>query len=173
MTSTRESLKSRLSLGFMIEKELGTPKISLQVDASTNAEYRAFCLRWKLGSARYRHLQSLHKANAPGWKNFENSLGSLQLLSWRLLNEWLNGDYHPEYMAEAARTAVHSMLPKPVDHLSPHPEFPAAVFYAHKHDANFDFVAIRLPSRPRIHASSRSTLSCSVQRDENQKSPSK
>lgn len=87
MTSTRESLKSRLSLGFMIEKELGTPEINPQVDASTNAEYQAFCLRWKVGSVRYRHLQSLHEANAPGWKSFEKSLGSLQLLSWRLLNE--------------------------------------------------------------------------------------
>lgn len=91
---------------------------------STRTMYRNFCYRWKAGALNFQRLESLKESGASDWKSFESSLVGLQLLSWKLLTDWLNGNYHPTIMARAARTAIFSRPPGPYHKLSSHPAFP-------------------------------------------------
>lgn len=128
MEQSQEMLTGRLSLGAMIEKTFGPPSCGMWLEddivAGSCTQYRDFCYRWKAGSANYQRLEALQKDDLAGWNKFEESLGSLQSLSWKLLTSWLHADYHSEDMAHVARTAILSGLPGPCNELSQHPDFP-------------------------------------------------
>ncbi|KAK8042409.1 hypothetical protein PG994_012892 [Apiospora phragmitis] len=82
--------------------------------------------RWRRGTNNILRLQALERGNASAWMDFKSSLSQQQLLSWTLLTEWLNGDYHPKALAEAAQQAIYVGRPGPRrdDGMSLHPEFP-------------------------------------------------
>ncbi|KAK8051734.1 hypothetical protein PG993_003119 [Apiospora rasikravindrae] len=82
--------------------------------------------RWKRGTNNMLRLQTLEKESAHAWVEFKSTLSQQQLLSWKLLTEWLNGAYHPKVLADAAQRAIYSGRPgqRREDGLSLHPEFP-------------------------------------------------
>ncbi|OQE83474.1 hypothetical protein PENNAL_c0032G05070 [Penicillium nalgiovense] len=66
---------------------------------------------WWNGTGCFRALKTMEKENSADWKHFYGTMGQQQAISWKLLSEWLDGAYHSQDLAAAAREAIESFRP--------------------------------------------------------------
>ncbi|KAJ5384897.1 hypothetical protein N7517_002808 [Penicillium concentricum] len=63
---------------------------------------------WRNGRYYFRILKEMERENNSNWKRFCATMGSHQAMSWLRLNEWLEGAFHPQELADAAQSAIDS-----------------------------------------------------------------